>query len=143
MGQFFAKNYYLSLWIDYVWPRLIFHLFHQVREIKLRILLVVAALLLTGCTSDPLYWFKKGATPDDFRKDQTECEVIAVRDVPVRESSVPITGPNTNCTRGLLGGLTCSTNPGFSITSDDNSDLRKRAYMVCMERRGYKLTKKK
>lgn len=103
--------------------------------------ILIASLLMAACSpTTPSYWFKAGSTQDDFRRDQTECEVAAIRDVPVRESNTPIVGGQTNCRRNLLGSFECSATPGVSITSDDNQNLRNRALIVCLERRGWRLT---
>lgn len=109
-----------------------------VEALTMRLVAALLVFLLSACaTTKPIYWNKPGATQNDFRHDQTECEVAAVRDVPVRESSTSIFAPTTKCSRDYFGSVKCSTDPGVSLKQDDNADLRKRAYIVCLERRGW------
>lgn len=108
------------------------------KRLSMKLAVVLLALLLGACaTTKPIYWNKPGGTQDELRRDKTECEVAAVRDVPVLERKSSIVAPTTNCSGGYFGSVSCTTNPGVSYTSDENANLRKRAYMVCLERRGW------
>lgn len=105
----------------------------------MRLFYTVIALLLSACApTQKLHWSKVGATQSDLRHDQTECQVAVARDVPFLRKSVPLSRPTTNCVRGFLGNIDCTTNPGLSIETDENESLRERAYLVCMERRGWR-----
>jgi hypothetical protein len=102
---------------------------------------VCTALFLSACSPiHKLQWSKHGATEADFRRDQTECEVAALRDVPVQKRGTPLSSPTTTCTR-VLYSLNCTSNPGIALVSDDNAELRKRAYLVCLEGRGWTQTR--
>lgn len=105
----------------------------------MRLIFIVIASSLSACApTQKLHWSKVGANQSDLRRDQTECQVAAARDVPFLKKSVPLSRPTTNCVRGFLGNIDCTTNPGFSIETDENESLRERAYLVCMERRGWR-----
>lgn len=99
----------------------------------------LSTFVLTACVSNPpAHWSKPGANQNDFFQDKTECEVIAARDVPVSNTTIPLTGGTTNC-RKILGMITCDNSPGYSVTNDDNADLRTRAINVCLQKRGWTL----
>lgn len=107
---------------------------------KMRFVVVfLLSLVLVGCANQRTYWAKPGASRGDFQMDQTECEAQATRDVPVRDSTIPLTNPQTSCSR-IGSYVNCSTTPGTVWKSDDNENLRSRAIVVCLQRRGWQQT---
>lgn len=87
------------------------------------LVLVLLAASLTACTTaPPLYWYKSGATQQDFARDDYQCR----RENTVTGSDTTYTPPNLFFPRG-----TVTTTPTVEV----NADLFGR----CMAARGWSL----
>lgn len=95
---------------------------------------------LAACAPLSIY-SKPGVSVSRMQNDTTNCEVSALKDVPIaneirQRPPVYITGPRV-CSNG-----TCSYAPGYWIsggfyTVDTNLDLRGRVRDQCMAKKGY------
>lgn len=101
---------------------------------------------LTGCVQS--YWVKPGGSESDFRVDQTECQILAVQTVPVDRQNITIsngytTPAYTTCSgSGNMAGCTTTGGqyvPPVNYNYDANEDLRGRAEILCLEKRGWRL----
>lgn len=103
---------------------------------------MLAALALTSCMPLDTY-YKAGATLTRTERDQTDCDVRALRDAPVATQlrrTAPLFIPPErfcdaagNCT--TRGGY---WEPGMVVSVDVNADLRARVQRQCMADRGYR-----
>ncbi len=101
----------------------------------------LAALVLSSCMPLETY-YKPGATLTRTERDQTTCDIRALRDAPVAtqvRQTAPVFYPPrrvcdaaSNCT--TTGGF---WEPGMVYTVDVNADLRDRIQRQCMADRGY------
>ncbi|MDQ7070311.1 MAG: hypothetical protein Q9M48_06175 [Rhodobacterales bacterium] len=105
------------------------------------VLALAATLVLASCASLSLY-YKEGVPVNRMQSDEINCEVRALKDVPV-QNEVEITPavrvpPSETCdARG-----NCTVTPGYTIPAeieviDVNIGLRERVAKQCMLDQGY------
>lgn len=111
-----------------------------------RLVLSLLALgLCAACVPVDMH-YRAGATISQLQRNETACEVSALRDAPVanqirREPGYFAPGQRVCDANGV-----CTTKPGRwipgeIITVDVNRDLRLRLYGQCMEDRGFAATR--
>ncbi|MEL6808416.1 MAG: hypothetical protein AAFO97_11600 [Pseudomonadota bacterium] len=100
----------------------------------------IAALCLSGCLPVSTY-YAEGVTAAQFARDDTNCDVQALREAPVANQtrqSAPRYIPRRTCDAAgncySHGGYWV---PGEIYTVDVNADLRARVKGLCMSDRGY------
>lgn len=97
---------------------------------------------LAACDTSLSTFYKPGAAVTRLQTDQTNCEVQALKDVPVANQvrqRAPMYFPGRHyCDASGR----CWTSPGYWVdggiyTVDVNTDLRQRVLAQCMARKGY------
>ncbi|TMV13642.1 hypothetical protein FGK64_13005 [Arenibacterium halophilum] len=104
---------------------------------------VIAALAAFPASCGPYQtYYKQGVEVSRLNRDQTQCEVNALRDAPVatqiRQNPPVFVPPRQGCDSNG----TCYTRPGYwasggVYTVDVNEQLRARVLDMCMVNRGY------
>jgi hypothetical protein len=100
-------------------------------------------MLVLGACAGPLdVFYKPGATVTRMQTDETNCEVKALKDVPISEQirqRPPIYYPGSSICNGSGN---CWYRPGYWVDGgiysvDVNKDLRNRVLTQCMANKGY------
>ena len=103
--------------------------------------ILLAGLVLTGCSSPVSFYYKSGGSVARMQTDATNCEVQALKSAPVANQvrqRPPIYFPGSQ----YCGPAGCYYSPGYWVdggiyTVDVNKDLRRRVMDQCMGQRGY------
>ncbi len=114
----------------------------QYNRMKLLPCLAFLTLLPAACGPLSLY-YKEGESVDRMQQETTQCQVQALRDVPVANQvrqSPPVYWPGqTYCDgRGHCYRTGGWWEPGRTYTVDVNQDLRDTVEAQCMARKGYR-----
>lgn len=107
-----------------------------------RLLLILALGALAGCDTSLSTFYKPGVAVTSLERDQTQCEVQALRDAPVANEArqdPPTFYPGR---RICNSNGQCYREPGYWIpgrfyTVDVNAGLRNRVLTQCMADKGY------